>query len=107
MLIAEFLGGGAYEPDNIFGSTKTKCDPSSEFSAEGCSFFELAGLQTPSSTKLTKIGTFKPDEGELEASLDVQYAWSTARGASIVYWTEARWMYSFTTELFNGKNKVQ
>ena len=39
LLVAEFMGGGAYEPNNIYGDPKTTCDPSSEFSAMGCSFF--------------------------------------------------------------------
>ena len=52
------------------------------------------------------VGPFKTDDGELEANLDMQYGASTARGASLVYWTEERWMFELATGVFNGEGGV-
>lgn len=98
LLVAEFLSETSYIPAFVFGDKSTK-EPG---------FFKEAGLNTPigGADAVKIVGTFKPDGGELEAELDIQYSASTARGVSLVYWTTAAWMYEFTTNLFAGKNGV-
>lgn len=94
LLVAEFLSETAYEPSYVFGDGKK--EPG---------FFKEAGLGTPK-TDVKIVGAFKPDGGELEAELDIQYTASTARGVSMIYWTEERWMYEFATSLLAGKDGV-
>ena len=77
--MAEFLDESAYDPSYIFKKP---------------SFFSEAGLSSynPPSSAVKVVGPFRPDGGELEAELDIQYAMSTARGANFVYWTTTRYV---------------
>ena len=90
--VVEFLDSGAYMPYYLTGGKGYE------------SFFKLAGVN--SSPKPSVVGPFKPDEGELEASLDIEYIQAIGNGAPTIYWTEEKWMLDFATNFFNNQRGV-
>lgn len=103
LLVAEFLSEHAYKPENVFGASPkpTKSNPS---------FFSQAGMADPvgGQNDITVVGAFTADDGELEATLDIEYAYAMAllgaaaddgaeasgkddaasNAIKLVYWTE-------------------